>query len=270
MNLSDAEKQKWQADLQLLLDAAQAAGAAAMSFFGKDPDVWWKNEGQSPVSAADYAANDILHERLRSARPDYGWLSEETDDDRARLDHETLFVVDPIDGTRAFVAGRAVWCVSVAVVCQGRPTAGVLVAPALDEVFSASKGGVALKNGRLLKCMESPARPCLIAASAGDFNRLPEDYRVKAERSAHVPSLAYRLAMVADGRLHGTLVKPSSHDWDLAAADLILEMAGGKLCDSTGTAPVYNKSDVKHGFLAAACHSEISRLQTALAAAENH
>ncbi len=91
----------WRSDLNLVLNASREAGQEALRHFRKDPEVWWKDGGRSPVSAADYAANDILERLLRSARPDYGWLSEETTDDDKRLSRDTLFVVDPIDGTRA-------------------------------------------------------------------------------------------------------------------------------------------------------------------------
>lgn len=241
-----------------------------MSFFGKEPEVWWKNEGRSPVSAADYAANDILLEHLGKARPDYGWLSEETNDDGVRLEHETLFVVDPIDGTRAFVGGKPVWCVSAAVVHKGRPVAGVLVAPALGEIFSAARGGAVLKNGQPISCAPNEPGPSVIAAPEDTFKKLKSSFRENAVRAAHVPSLAYRLAMVADGRLHGTLVKPNSHDWDLAAAELIMEMAGGILCDLESAPIEYNKSDVRHGFLLAASQDALPLLQTALAGIEGH
>ncbi|MCO6186966.1 3'(2'),5'-bisphosphate nucleotidase CysQ [Rhizobium sp. L1K21] len=268
--MSDPEIERWKQDLALLLEAANAAGEAAMSYFRKEPDVWWKNEGQSPVSAADYAANDILFAALRKARPDYGWLSEETLDDGARLAHDTLFVVDPIDGTRAFVNGKPVWCVSAAVVHRGRPVAGVLAAPALSEVYTAYRGGPALMNGIEINCATNDASPSVIAAPEDAFRNLREEFRANAVRSAHVPSLAYRLAMVANGSLHGTLVKPNSHDWDLAAAELILEMAGGGLRDRSGALIEYNHSNVKHGFLFAACGDQLSLLQTALAGFEDH
>ena len=147
----------WTADLDLLVGAARLAGARALDFFRKGPEVWWKNGGRSPVSAADFAANDILKTELLSARPNYGWLSEETDDDAGRLDCETVFVIDPIDGTRAFIAGKDIWCVSAAVVHRGRPVAGVLFAPSLDELFTASAEGSALKNGTPIAATDADA-----------------------------------------------------------------------------------------------------------------
>lgn len=251
----------WKADLELLLMAAEKAAGAAMDYFGQKPQTWWKNDGQSPVTIADYAANDILINILRSARPDYGWLSEETVDDGSRLDYETLFVVDPIDGTRGFMNGLKMWCVSAAVVHLGRPVAGVLVAPALGEVFSATANGLALKNGKPISAAVPATDEQQSVSSPGDaYARLPELFRAGASRADHIPSLAYRLAMVADGRLHATLVRPDAHDWDIAAAELILERAGGKLLRPDGSIVTYNGGSISHGALFAAHEADIDAL----------
>lgn len=251
----------WTADLDLLTGAARLAGARALDFFRKGPEVWWKNGGRSPVSAADFAANDILKKELLSARPNYGWLSEETDDDAARLDCETVFVIDPIDGTRAFIAGKDIWCVSAAVVHRGRPVAGVLFAPALDELFTAAAEGPALKNGRPVSASEPDVgRPIRIAAAEDIAHGLDRHMTGGVHRISHVPSLAYRLAMVADGRIDATLVKRNSHDWDLAAADLILSRAGGGLVTLDGAPLSYNRPTVSHETLCAAGSSRLSGL----------
>lgn len=243
----------WGEDLDLIRDAARAAGEVAMGFFGKSPEVWYKNENRSPVSAADFAANEKLEQILRSARPDYGWLSEETEDDAARLDCETLFVVDPIDGTRAFIAGLETWCVSVAVVHRAVPVAGVLVAPALGEDFWATTGTGAWKNGAAISVSTPASDGRLQLAAAEDIvARFEPGFRAGVERIRHVPSLAYRLAMIADGRIDGTLVKKNSHDWDLAAADLILSEAGGQLVGLEGRPLAYNRETVVHDTLCAA------------------
>jgi myo-inositol-1(or 4)-monophosphatase len=258
---AEREQSHWEEDLRLLERAAHAAGARAMEFFGREPDVWWKNEGRSPVSAADLAANDTLNAMLLTARPSYGWLSEETDDDPARLSCETLFVIDPIDGTRSFIAGKDVWCVSAAVVHRGRPVAGVLVAPALGEVYASFAGGPALKNGTEIS-VASPqdAQVFRLAAAEDMLSRLDRAHLGDVQRMPHVPSLAYRIAMAADGRIDGTLVKTNSHDWDLAAADLILANAGGGLVTLDGQPLVYNRPDVRHGILCAAGSGWLGRL----------
>ncbi|MDE1994474.1 MAG: 3'(2'),5'-bisphosphate nucleotidase CysQ [Rhizobiaceae bacterium] len=242
-----------QSDLDLIVEAARQAGKIALGFFRQSPEVWWKNEGKSPVSAADFAANEKLASILRPARPNYGWLSEETDDDAERPSHATLFVVDPIDGTRGFIGGLDLWCVSVAVVTDGRPTSGVLYAPALDELFVATTDGPALKNGEVIAVSNRMEHDIHRFATGEDMLKgFDPDFRKTIERVKHIPSLAYRLAMVADGRLEGTIVKSNSHDWDLAAADLILERAGGALVDLAGNPLRYNRADVSHGELCGA------------------
>ncbi|ANV24666.1 MULTISPECIES: 3'(2'),5'-bisphosphate nucleotidase CysQ [Agrobacterium] len=258
--MNDMDEARWASDLRLVLEAARKAGETALGFFRKDPEVWWKNGGLSPVSAADYAANEILETILRSARPDYGWLSEETDDDADRLSRSTVFVVDPIDGTRAFIGGRDTWCISVAVVHEGRPVVGVLVAPALSEEFTAIEGGVALKNGSPISASGGNTGTFHLAAAAEAITHLPETMRNNVERVPHVPSLAYRLAMVADGRIDGTLVMPNSHEWDLAAADLILECSGGRLAGLDGKPLMYNRRRVNHPALCAAANYALPAL----------
>ncbi|MCB5203074.1 3'(2'),5'-bisphosphate nucleotidase CysQ [Neorhizobium sp. T786] len=259
----DGDRHDWQADLALILEAAREAGKVAHSYFGQSPEVWWKNEGRSPVSAADFAANDRLEKLLVAARPNYGWLSEETDDDSARLTRETLFVVDPIDGTRAFIAGEKTWCVSVAVVHRGQPVAGVLVAPALDEEFWASVGQPALKNGEPIEVSHpDPSLPLTLALAEDLLHKMAPSYQHGIRRVRHVPSLAYRLAMTADGSIDGTIVKRNSHDWDLAAADIILERAGGLLVDTNGHRLVYNRESVTHGILLAGTEVALDKLRT--------
>lgn len=261
-----AEVQDWEQDLELILDAARQAGEIACGFFGRSPEVWWKNEGRSPVSAADFAANDRLLNVLLAARPAYGWLSEETDDDVGRLDRDTLFVVDPIDGTRAFINGEKTWCVSVAVVHRGQPVAGVLVAPALDEEFCAVKDGPALKNGQPIAVTAGRSNgELVIAADENLVKKFEPEFRHEVRRVRHVPSLAYRLAMIADGSIDGTVVKRASHDWDLAAADLILERAGGRLIDLAGNRLVYNRESVVHEMLAAGAEHALRSLLPQLA-----
>jgi myo-inositol-1(or 4)-monophosphatase len=269
-NQNSAQTVDWQDDLSLITDAAGQAGALAMTYFGADPEVWWKNEGQSPVSAADYAANTLLSKLLRTARPTYGWLSEETDDDNSRLTCDTVFVIDPIDGTRAFLAARKTWCVSVAVVHKGRPVAGVLVAPALDEVFTATESGSAMLNGQpITVATRLPHETLRVATPAELLKAFDDDVRSRLERVEHVPSLAYRLAMVAAGRIDATLVLKNSHDWDLAAADLILQRAGGALSDIHGKPLLYNRAHVRHGNLLAGANAVLPDLLRAFAPGKN-
>lgn len=236
-------------DLDLLTDAAREAGVIAMGYFGKSPEVWMKG-GTSPVSEADYAADTYLRETLLAARPDYGWLSEETADDLARLSARRTFVVDPIDGTRGFLEGRSTWCVSIAVVEAGRSLAGVLECPARQETYWAMPGQGAFRNGLPIHAGE-PGETLNIGGPKALLDRLPREWQGRMNRVPHIPSLAYRLAMIADGSLDATFVKPNAHDWDIAAAELILTEAGGHLFDSRGRTPRYAGEITKHAALAA-------------------
>ncbi len=252
-------------DLALLLEAAREAGKIALRYFRQNPEVWLKG-GTSPVSEADYAADHFLNETLLAARPDYGWLSEERADDAARLSARRTFVVDPIDGTRGFLEGRRDWCVSVAVVEQGRSIAGVLECPARQETFSAVLGGGAFKNGKRMKV--GAVRPvALVGGPAVMIDALPPDTRGRLKRAEYVPSLAYRLAMVADGTLDASFIKPNSHDWDLAAADLILREAGGDILDEHGRPPSYGGSQIRHGSLVAGSGALLAAMARTIAVA---
>lgn len=236
-------------ELALIIEAAREAGEIAMRYFRKDPEVWMK-KGSSPVTEADFAVDAFLRETLTAARPDYGWLSEETVDTAERLSARRTFVVDPIDGTRAFVDGRDVWCISIAVVESGRPLAGVLDCPARGEIYAAAAGGGARKNGAVAAVRPARDSPT-VAGPKPMVDAMQDRLGARFERHPYVPSLAYRIAMLADGVIDGTFVKPNSHDWDLAAADVILSEAGGRILDPRGNELLYAGIDPAHGALAA-------------------
>jgi myo-inositol-1(or 4)-monophosphatase len=236
-------------DLPLLRDAAREAGEIALRYFRQSPEVWMKT-GQSPVSEADFAVDRYLRETLTAARPHYGWLSEETLDSPERLGVQRVFVVDPIDGTRGFLDGKTEWCVSIAVVDDGTPVAGVLECPARHETFTATRGMGAEKNGAPLKVRDIGAAP-EIAGPKQMINSMPQKWLDRCRPVSYIPSLAYRIAMIADGKLDATFVKHNAQDWDLAAADLILREAGGKVLTYKGKPPVYGGAVTTHGKLVA-------------------
>jgi len=241
-------------DLRLISDLARQAGQIALGYFGHNPETWLK-EGDSPVSEADLAADAFLKKELLAARPDYGWISEETADDRPAAPYSRYFIVDPIDGTRGFLAGDRQWCVSVAVAEKGRPIAGALDCPALGEHYTAGIGGAALLNGGPV-CPKSGAAAAAahaghprISARAAELNRLPKSFTAAAEKAEHIPSLAYRLALLARGELEAVLVRRGCHDWDIAAADLILALSGGRLVNCAGEAVAYCRPPFRHSVL---------------------
>lgn len=230
-----------QEDLALLIEAARIAGPIALRYWKRDPQVWDKPGDEGPVTEADYAVNDALSAHLRGARPGYGWLSEESTDDPARLDCSHVFILDPIDGTRAFIAGEDSFSHSLAVARDGVVTAGVVFLPALDRMFTATCDGPATLNGSAIAC--SP-REALEGATflTPAVNLKPELWPggVPSISRSFRPSVAYRLALVGQGRFDGMLSFRNAWEWDIAAGSLIAERAGAKVTDRHGHAIRYN------------------------------
>ncbi len=253
----------------LLASAVREAGALALEYFNPGARTSAKvvtKAGGSPVTDADLAADSLLKRRLLDALPDAGWLSEETIDDFERLARRRLFVVDPIDGTRAFVTGDPRWAVSAALIVDERPIAGVVYAPALDETFVAARGLGATLNGDALAAFGGwPPRAA--AGPKRTIEGIAERLGASAEVIPRVPSLAYRLCMVARGAIDFAVAAENSHDWDIAAADVLLEEAGARLIDASGERLGYNARQVRRGALLAAPDAAAPRLLEAFRAA---
>jgi len=238
-------------DAALLRDTVRKAGDLALSKFRTDLKKWTKG-ASSPVSEADIAVNDLLEVRLRAATPGYGWLSEESVDDEARLDSERVWIVDPIDGTRGYLAGQDDWCVSVALVEKAQPVLAAVFAPARGEFFFAMRGQGATLN-------DTPVRAT--TGSSLDFARMagPKPLVERLDPSGgeiklhpRIGSLALRLCRVAQGTLDAAFAGGQSRDWDLAAADLIVQEADGRMSELSGDPILYNRREVAHGVLVAA------------------
>lgn len=230
-------------DAELLLRLAQEAGEIGLSYFKGENKVWTK-PGDSPVSQADKAIDDFLRETFSKERSDYGWLSEETEDNTERLAKKRVIIADPIDGTRGFIDGRNEWCISIAIVEGDRPIEGILHCPALERTFLASKSkGLEVIENK--KPHTTPTQKPLVTGS----KKLIETIRTLPDTPFDVmefiPSLAYRLAMVAVGELDGAFARGGASEWDIAAADLILEEAGCTLKTVQGEEIRYNQAKVQ-------------------------
>ncbi len=251
MPAPDAQTQH-SADRALLNNAVSEAGVIALSYYQKKLKTWMK-DGDSIVTEADIAVNEHLHRTLAQVRPHYGWLSEETEDDAHRLQRTRVWVVDPIDGTRAFAKGKPHFTISVALVEAGRPVLAALFNPATDEFFEAEIGQGALLSGKPIKvghrCEIKGAR---MAAHGPMFKhpawREPWPEMEIIERN----SVAYRIALVACDAADAALALNTKNDWDLAAADLILHEAGGRFTSHDGKVLIYNREIPRHRSLLAA------------------
>lgn len=232
-----------------LATASREAGALALKTFRGDIRSWTKGNA-SPVCEADIAVDTLLRERLSA--PGFGWLSEETADDRTRLAARRVFIVDPIDGTRAYLAGKPDWSISAALVEDGRPVIAAVYAPVEDELFLAVAGQGASRNGVPIKVDDGHMLDS--TRFAGPQSYLDRFAKLGA-RITPIPkihSLALRLTRVAQGRIDAAFASANGHDWDLAAADLLVHEAGGAMTTLAGKPLVYNLNDPIHDALVAA------------------
>jgi myo-inositol-1(or 4)-monophosphatase len=247
------------------VEAVRRAGELALAFFrpGAMTSAGITHKaGGSPVTEADYLVDRFLKQSLETLLPEAGWLSEETADSPARLSKNLIFVVDPIDGTRGFMNGREAWAVAVALVENGRPLFGIVHAPALGETYVAVKGAGARLNDKAiavskLRAIDAQAR---VAAPVFLAKQL-HDAGLRFDLQPKIPSLALRITAVASGVLDAGFAAENSCNWDIAAADLILEEAGGCLAGLDGCAIVYNLQNIRHGLLTAApaqIHAEVN------------
>lgn len=238
-------------DLALLTGAVEAGGAAALARFGKDQKVWQKTE-HHPVCEADHEVDAILHEQLMTARPDYGWLSEETADDGSRLTCKRTWVVDPIDGTNSYLKNIPEFAVSVALVENGKPVVAAVFNPANEELFLASLGGGARLNGDPIAVTEATGETDLhILASRSEHREAgwPELFSSCTVRT--VSSIAYKFALVAAGRFDATASVWPKSDWDICAGHLLVEEAGGRVTSIGGAPLIYNGEPPRHRTCAA-------------------
>lgn len=240
-------------DLMLLIAAAHASGDVAAKFWKQSPETWDKDAGAGPVTEADIAIDRMLHSDLLAARPDYGWLSEETEDGDARQSHDHVFIIDPIDGTRAFIEGSKTFAHSLAIAHKGHVTAAVVFLPMLDKLYVATSTMPASLNGHPISASSpKPDQTPTVLATKCNFE--PERWisGIPPFERHFRSSLAYRLCLVAEGRFDAMLTLRPTWEWDVAAGALIAQRAGATVTDMAGAKPVYNNPRPQLGGMIAA------------------
>lgn len=232
-------------DLLLLCRIAQEAGDLAMSYIHKGGAEAWNKTSGGPVTEADLAVNRLCAKELLTARPDYGWLSEETKDDPEARQKSRVWVVDPIDGTRAYMAGTGDWCIGLAVVEEGEAVAGVVYAPALGQFYDARRGVGARRNGTPIRvsARSEEAGTRLITNEGmighpGWREPWPEVHLARPKPNATL----LRLAFVAAGDWDAAMVLAEKADWDLAAGAVLVTEAGGQVTTHSGERLVFNRT----------------------------
>lgn len=228
-------------DLDLLVEAALESGEIARKYWRKSPETWEKDAGAGPVTEADLAVNAHLHQRLLAARPDYGWLSEESTDDASRLDAARCFIIDPIDGTRAFIDGQQGFSHSLAVAEGDRIIAGVVHLPVMGLTYAAHAEGAATLNGAPIAPRDAGVEGARVLTPRASMEPVfwkggtPPPFRREFR-----PSLAWRLCLVAEGRFDAALSLRAAWEWDIAAGALIAERAGAAVSDMVGRRMRFN------------------------------
>lgn len=215
-----------------------------MKHFRDDPQKWDKEDGSGPVTVADLEINAMLRDMLRAARPDYGWLSEEDPDDAERLNRDRVFIIDPIDGTRSFIAGEKGFSTALAIAERGRPIAAAVHLPARGETFAAATGTGATLNDRRI-AVSTQSRVDAATVLAARVQMKPQNWPggVPPLERHFRPSLAWRLCLVAQGRFDTMVTFRRSYEWDLAAGALIAAEAGATVTDGAGQDMIFNSAE---------------------------
>jgi myo-inositol-1(or 4)-monophosphatase len=253
------------ADAELLYTAVREAGLLARSLFQQKIKGWTKSDG-SPVTEADLAVDKFLKSRLHEARPNYGWLSEETPDTPERLNHRQVWIIDPIDGTRAFAQGGDEWCIAAALLVDGRPQLAAIYRPMVEDFYEARHGRGATLNGKRLHVGKASALSgARVLGNASAVKQLEAKASIEAVASGNTP-LAMRLARVAEGQLDAALSTTPKHDWDLAAGDLLVHEAGGAVTALNGKIFTYNRTETRQANYVASSQTLHATLLEQLAA----
>lgn len=233
-------------DLELVVASLRSAGDIAREGYAATPRSWEKSKG-NPVTETDIAVDLHLKTLLCGARPEYGWLSEESVDNPERLEKTRVFVVDPIDGTLAFIKRKPEFTICIAVVDSGRPVIGGVYNPLTEEMFTSVLGCGATLNDRPLSVTsrtELPGCRMLVARDVIEHKAWPTPWPVMdiGKRA----SIAYRMALVASGDFDCMMALSPKHEWDTAAAALLVQEAGGLVTSHAGTPLMYNQEKPAH------------------------
>ena len=239
-------KMTWDRELRILTEAIRSAGAEALRFASQGFDVHIKPD-RSPVTSADLAVNEILQACLLKLFPDDGWLSEESPDDPARLGKARVWVIDPIDGTKAFINREPEFCISVALVERGRPVVAAIYNPSTNELFSARRGGGLLFNDEPISCQEHPTNRHPVVALSPWEHEIGRFKSLEAHAAGRpMRSIAWALALAASGRIHAVATFESENEWDVAAGALLIEETGGTMSDGNGRILEFNRPDPRY------------------------
>ncbi len=229
--------------LEIAIDAAREAGAAIRGYYQDAYTV--KDKGQdNPLTDADLASDAILADRLRTAFPDDGWLSEESVDEPIRLEKRAVWIVDPLDGTKEFTLGIPEFVVSIGLVVEGQPVLGVLYNPIKDELFAGQVGRGATFNGVPCRVSTHAALDgARIVCSRTEMKKGMFDPWKERISLLPVGSVAYKFGQVGAGFAEATFTPQPRNEWDIAGGVAFVIAAGGRASNRHGTPYVFNRAN---------------------------
>jgi myo-inositol-1(or 4)-monophosphatase len=244
-------------ELAALVKSIRDAGVKVCELIKAGFEVHTKPD-RSPVTTVDHEVNRILHNMQRREFPQDGWLSEESPDNPARLTNRRVWIVDPIDGTKALVNRMPEFCISAALIDQGVPVVAAILNPSTDELFTAVRGGGLFLNGiRVASPPTHDFNPVIMVSAwelrIGRWSTLAETARCRP-----MYSIANALALVAAGRVQAALTIEPENEWDLAAGVLLVEESGGTISDAGGNPFIFNRPMPRfRGVIAASAMTDI-------------
>jgi len=244
-------------ELAALVESIRNAGAKVHEMVRAGFDVQTKPD-RSPVTTVDHEVNRILHEMQRREFPQDGWLSEESPDDPTRLTHTRVWVVDPIDGTKALVNRMPEFCISAALVERGVPVIAAILNPSTDELFTAVRGdGLFLNGTRITLSPTHDLTHPVIMVNAWEMRTNRWAALAETVQCRPMYSIANALALVASGRVQAVLTIEPENEWDLAAGVLLVEESGGTISDAAGKPFAFNQpTPTSHGVIAVAATAD--------------
>ena len=251
---------------------ARAAGAAILEVYEKEYDIIQKADG-SPVTTADHRAHDVILEGLSALTPDIRVVSEESDDldDPARLDHDTVWLVDPLDGTKEFISRNGEFTVNIGLAQAGRPTLGVVYSPCLKTCYFAESGQGAWRQvddqppEKIQVAAYDVSRPRMVASRSHAGAAVDAFRDALAESSGRNPEIvsmgsALKVCVVAQGNADVYPRLAPTSEWDTCASHCVLNEAGGQLVDCAGAELRYNKKNILNPWFVAIADSSVDWL----------
>jgi 3'(2'), 5'-bisphosphate nucleotidase len=240
-------------ELEVARKLAREAGAILLTYYRGDAQVQWKGH-DDPVTAADQAANEMLVQALTSAFPHDAILSEEAPDDTARLDHDRVWMVDPMDGTKQFIEHLDEFAVMIGLAVKGQPLVGVVYNPATDRMFYAAAGlGAYLESGLTTKRLRvaPEADPAKMTAAMSRSHHSPSVDRVRRKLGMtgekRSGSVGLKIGLIAEAQAHAYIhIGNKTRQWDTCGPVAILQAAGGIVTDNYGAPLDFNTADVRN------------------------